>query len=220
MHVVQRRGQPQSCLTYWMNCIPERELAFNHGPGTHICNGFALSLIILEEDLHMDTAIEETDIEESNYTAKPHCWFHFYSGLLNIIHFPNHYSFPRPIYAHPLPTTASLHMLTTEELLHHPILMHALEPAYEELLETPIFDLNIAKLPPSTDAPALPERTATGDFSARATRINKFLKIMLDDISIPFQWMIPHGFNLPQWTQSKYCNHRPNINRYPRGKYR
>uniref|UniRef100_A0A915IWY7 Uncharacterized protein n=1 Tax=Romanomermis culicivorax TaxID=13658 RepID=A0A915IWY7_ROMCU len=176
-------GNPQSSLTDWMNHIPEHESAFDHHSGTYIWNRFALHPIIFHEDFHMDTPIKEIDLDESDYTANPNSWFHFYSRLLNIIDFQNRYSFPAPIYAYPLPTTATVHTLTAEELLDHPILMHALEPVDEKLLDMPIFDLNIAKFPPSTNAQARPESIVTAVFRAMATQINKFLKLMLGNIS-------------------------------------
>uniref|UniRef100_A0A915K836 Uncharacterized protein n=1 Tax=Romanomermis culicivorax TaxID=13658 RepID=A0A915K836_ROMCU len=57
------------------------------------------------------------------------------------------------------------------------------KPADEELLDTPIFNLNIAKLPPSTEALALPTPTAPSDLTATATQITNFLKLTLDKIS-------------------------------------
>uniref|UniRef100_A0A915KAX4 Uncharacterized protein n=1 Tax=Romanomermis culicivorax TaxID=13658 RepID=A0A915KAX4_ROMCU len=83
---------------------------------------------------------------------------------------------------YPLPTMASVHMLTAEELLNCPTSKIEVEPLNEELLDMPIFDLNIAKLPQSTDVSALPAQTATADFTARAMQITDFLKLTLDDI--------------------------------------
>uniref|UniRef100_A0A915HZW8 Uncharacterized protein n=1 Tax=Romanomermis culicivorax TaxID=13658 RepID=A0A915HZW8_ROMCU len=56
----------------------------------------------------METTIEEINIDESDYTTNLHSWFHSLSRLLSIIDFQNRFSFPAPIYAYPLPTTASL----------------------------------------------------------------------------------------------------------------
>uniref|UniRef100_A0A915IVQ6 Uncharacterized protein n=1 Tax=Romanomermis culicivorax TaxID=13658 RepID=A0A915IVQ6_ROMCU len=131
----------------------------------------------------MDTAIEQININKSNSTANPHSCFHFYSRLLNIIDFQNRFSFPVPVYTYPLRTTASVHMLTTEELFDPPTSVIEVEPADEELLDTLIFDLNIVKLPPSTDVSALPAPTATADFTAMTRQITDFLKLMLNDIS-------------------------------------
>uniref|UniRef100_A0A915JTS9 Uncharacterized protein n=1 Tax=Romanomermis culicivorax TaxID=13658 RepID=A0A915JTS9_ROMCU len=131
----------------------------------------------------MEIAIEQIDIDESDYMEKPHSQFHFYSCLLNIIDFQNRFSFPAPVYTYPLPSTASVHMLTTEELLDGPTSAIEIEPVDEELLDTPIFDLNIMKLPPSTDVSALPAPTATTDFMGTATQITNFLKLTLDNIS-------------------------------------
>uniref|UniRef100_A0A915L2W8 Uncharacterized protein n=1 Tax=Romanomermis culicivorax TaxID=13658 RepID=A0A915L2W8_ROMCU len=87
------------------------------------------------------------------------------------------------LYAYPLPTTASVHTLTAEELLDHLTSAIDVEPVNEELLDTPIFDLNIVKLPPSTDVSALPPLAATADLTVTATQITDFLKLTLDDIS-------------------------------------
>uniref|UniRef100_A0A915JLX1 Uncharacterized protein n=1 Tax=Romanomermis culicivorax TaxID=13658 RepID=A0A915JLX1_ROMCU len=76
-------------------------------------------------------------------------------------------------------------MLTAEELLDRPTLVIDVEPADEELLDTPIFDLNIAKLPLSTDVSALPTLAATADLTAMAMQMTDFLKLTLDKISTP-----------------------------------
>uniref|UniRef100_A0A915IUF9 Uncharacterized protein n=1 Tax=Romanomermis culicivorax TaxID=13658 RepID=A0A915IUF9_ROMCU len=131
----------------------------------------------------METTIEQINIDEPDYTAKPHSHFHFYSCLLNIIYFQNRFSFPAPVYTYPLLTTASVHMLTAEELFDRPTWAIEVEPTDEELLDTPIFDLNIVKLPPSADMSALPAPTATTDFMVTVTQITDFLKLMLNDIS-------------------------------------
>uniref|UniRef100_A0A915K647 Uncharacterized protein n=1 Tax=Romanomermis culicivorax TaxID=13658 RepID=A0A915K647_ROMCU len=64
----------------------------------------------------------EIDIDKSNYMANPHSHFYFYSNLLNIIDFQNRFWFPTLVYTYPLLTTASVHTLTTEELLDGPTL--------------------------------------------------------------------------------------------------
>uniref|UniRef100_A0A915L2P3 Uncharacterized protein n=1 Tax=Romanomermis culicivorax TaxID=13658 RepID=A0A915L2P3_ROMCU len=73
-------------------------------------------------------------------------------------------------------------MLTAKELLECPIDVEV-EPTDEELLKTLVFDLNIAKLPPSTEASAFPMPTAPSDIMATATQISDFLKLTLDEIS-------------------------------------
>uniref|UniRef100_A0A915J238 Uncharacterized protein n=1 Tax=Romanomermis culicivorax TaxID=13658 RepID=A0A915J238_ROMCU len=99
------------------------------------------------------------------------------------------------LYACPMPTMASVHTLTARELLECPTLGVDVEPADEELLDTPIFDLNIAKLPPSTDVSALPMPAAPSDITATATQITNFLKLMLNEISnlapVPMDKSIP-----------------------------
>uniref|UniRef100_A0A915JXD1 Uncharacterized protein n=1 Tax=Romanomermis culicivorax TaxID=13658 RepID=A0A915JXD1_ROMCU len=77
---------------------------------------------------------------------------------------------------------ASVHTLAAEELLDRPIHVEV-ELADEELLETPIFDLNIAKLPPSTDLSALHMLAAPSNITATARQITDFLKLTLDEIS-------------------------------------
>uniref|UniRef100_A0A915KJ09 Uncharacterized protein n=1 Tax=Romanomermis culicivorax TaxID=13658 RepID=A0A915KJ09_ROMCU len=47
----------------------------------------------------------------------------------------------------------------------------------------PIFDLNIEKLPPSTEASALRPPAATADLMVTAMQISDFLKLTLDKIS-------------------------------------
>uniref|UniRef100_A0A915HHW5 Peptidase S1 domain-containing protein n=1 Tax=Romanomermis culicivorax TaxID=13658 RepID=A0A915HHW5_ROMCU len=166
-----------------MNRIPESEPSFPSGPQTYVCNRFALRPIILDEDFQIETTVEQMDIDESDYRANPHSRFHFYSHLLNIIYFQNRFLFPGRVYTYPLQTTALVHTLTAEELLDGPTSALNVEPADEELLDTLIFDLNIVKLPPSTDVLALPRLAPTADLTAMTTQIKDFLKLTLHDIS-------------------------------------
>uniref|UniRef100_A0A915JAD0 Uncharacterized protein n=1 Tax=Romanomermis culicivorax TaxID=13658 RepID=A0A915JAD0_ROMCU len=165
-----------------MNRIPEREPCYPSDPGKYICNRFPLGPIVFNEEFQMETSVEEIEIDESDYTANLHSRFHFYLSLIALIDFQNRLSFPAPVYAYPMPTAASVHTLTAEELLDRPIDVEV-EPADEELLDTPIFDLNIAKLPPSSDASALPMPVAPSDITASATQISDLLKLTLDEIS-------------------------------------
>uniref|UniRef100_A0A915LBD5 Uncharacterized protein n=1 Tax=Romanomermis culicivorax TaxID=13658 RepID=A0A915LBD5_ROMCU len=80
-------SNPRTHLMDWMNQIPEREPSFTSEPSSYVCNRFTLPLIIFDEDFQIETAVEQMDINESNYRANPHSCFHFYLRLLNIIDF-------------------------------------------------------------------------------------------------------------------------------------
>uniref|UniRef100_A0A915IKL9 Uncharacterized protein n=1 Tax=Romanomermis culicivorax TaxID=13658 RepID=A0A915IKL9_ROMCU len=126
----------------------------------------------------MQVNVIEIKIDETNYPSNPHSSFHLYLRLFSHIDFHKPFSFPVPIYTYPLPTTASVHALTAEELLGCPILASYHKPSDDDLLETPIFNLNIAKLwanvlPLSPTSPS-----ALVDLTVLGTSINKFLKHM------------------------------------------
>uniref|UniRef100_A0A915JJF9 Uncharacterized protein n=1 Tax=Romanomermis culicivorax TaxID=13658 RepID=A0A915JJF9_ROMCU len=57
------------------------------------------------------------------------------------------------------------------------------EPLDDELLETPLFNLNIAKLPAmvTTSSPTSPPVQA--NLTVSATSVNEFLKLTLDNVS-------------------------------------
>uniref|UniRef100_A0A915K7I5 Uncharacterized protein n=1 Tax=Romanomermis culicivorax TaxID=13658 RepID=A0A915K7I5_ROMCU len=180
-------SNPRTWLTNWMNHIPERDPTFDHQPGTYVCNHFALPPIIFEKDFHMEATLKEIEMDETDYTSNPDSRFHFYSHLLGNINFQNWFSFPAPIYAYPLPTTASVHALTTKELLDHPMLLATLELSDDELLKTPIFDLNILKLPVTIPTSAPTKPPAGADLMVSGASINDFLKLTLDNI----WWLAP-----------------------------
>uniref|UniRef100_A0A915L953 Uncharacterized protein n=1 Tax=Romanomermis culicivorax TaxID=13658 RepID=A0A915L953_ROMCU len=150
----------------------------------YICNRLALHPIIFDEDFYMETTVEEINIDETDYTTNPHSGFHFYSRLLSIINFQNRFSFWAPMCAYLLPTRASAHALTAEELLERPMLSTAPEPSEDELSERPIFDLNMTKLLQLAPLLASQAPTATADITASATQISNFLKLTLEDISL------------------------------------
>uniref|UniRef100_A0A915I198 Uncharacterized protein n=1 Tax=Romanomermis culicivorax TaxID=13658 RepID=A0A915I198_ROMCU len=176
-------GNTRSRLTDWMNHIPEHEPAFDHDPSTYICNRLGLRPINLDEDLQMETKVEEIQINETDYTSNQHCIFHLYSCLLGHIHFQNCFSFPAPMYAYPLPTTASMHALTADELLECPMLPAAPKPSDDDLLEMLIFDLNTTKLPTTAAMSSPTSPPAAAHLTVLATLTKDFLKLTLDDIS-------------------------------------
>uniref|UniRef100_A0A915JNX7 Uncharacterized protein n=1 Tax=Romanomermis culicivorax TaxID=13658 RepID=A0A915JNX7_ROMCU len=95
-----------------MNRIPECEPSFASEPGMYICNRFTLRPIVFDEEFHIETSVEEIEIDESDYTANLHSRFHFYSSFIAIINFQNRFLFPAPVYAYPMPTMASVYTLT------------------------------------------------------------------------------------------------------------
>uniref|UniRef100_A0A915IQ21 Uncharacterized protein n=1 Tax=Romanomermis culicivorax TaxID=13658 RepID=A0A915IQ21_ROMCU len=148
----------------------------------YICNPFALHPVILDEDLEMETKVKEIQINETNCTSSLHSRFHLYSHLLGHIDFQNCFSFPAPIYAYPLPTMASVHALIRDKLLERPMLPATPELFNDDLLKTPILDLNITKLPVTAtmSSPTCPP--AAANLMVSVTSINDFPKLMLNDI--------------------------------------
>uniref|UniRef100_A0A915KJI1 Uncharacterized protein n=1 Tax=Romanomermis culicivorax TaxID=13658 RepID=A0A915KJI1_ROMCU len=62
-------------LCHAQSMKPEIRAAFYEcmcDPGTYICNRFALRPIAFNEDFHMETSVEEIEIDEADYTANPH----------------------------------------------------------------------------------------------------------------------------------------------------
>uniref|UniRef100_A0A915IM47 Uncharacterized protein n=1 Tax=Romanomermis culicivorax TaxID=13658 RepID=A0A915IM47_ROMCU len=176
MYMVLHRRQPWNASHRLDEWNTGRRTVFRKQPWNLHLQPVRSAPIIFNEDFQMETAIEQIDINESDYTANPHSTFHFYSHLLHIIDFQNRFLFTPPV----LPTTA---MLTTKELLDRPTLAIDIEPADEELLDTPTFDLNIAKLLLSSDVLALSMLAATADLTAMTTQITDFLKLTLEEIS-------------------------------------
>uniref|UniRef100_A0A915IHK8 Uncharacterized protein n=1 Tax=Romanomermis culicivorax TaxID=13658 RepID=A0A915IHK8_ROMCU len=65
-------GSPMTHLIEWINCIPEKEPAFDQDPRVYICNSFTLRLIIFNEDLRMETELDVVDINYYNYINNLH----------------------------------------------------------------------------------------------------------------------------------------------------
>uniref|UniRef100_A0A915KEY5 Uncharacterized protein n=1 Tax=Romanomermis culicivorax TaxID=13658 RepID=A0A915KEY5_ROMCU len=130
----------------------------------------------------METMVEVLDMDKHNYINELHSAFHLYLRLLGHINFLNTLSFPVPVYAYPLLTTALVQLVTNEELLDQLILASSHEPSDDELMETPIFDLNIAKLLPDITS-SWTSLASASDLIASALRINEFLKLALKDIA-------------------------------------
>uniref|UniRef100_A0A915KDK2 Uncharacterized protein n=1 Tax=Romanomermis culicivorax TaxID=13658 RepID=A0A915KDK2_ROMCU len=68
-------------------------------------------------------------------------------------------------------------------MIDHPMLLAAPEPSDDDLLQTSIFDLNIAKLLMTVPTPARTEPPTAADLTVSVTQINDFLKLTLDHIS-------------------------------------